>query len=253
MNIFTDLLLALYNILFQNLGLTIITLGILSRIIFIPSSISMIKYQRKLQEIKPKLDEVKRKHKDDKKKQLEEQQKLFKEHGINQASGCINAIVQIVIAFVLYNALRHILGMPELHRQFFVWDLAQPDIHKNVINTFGIPGILVILSAVSQLVLSKMMAPAKPVEEESKKISKKEHVKKADSQDFAEAATQMQSQMLFLFPAMILFFGYNLPSGLALYWAVTTLFGITQQYLLVGFGGLNDWLPKGLRKYKTIL
>lgn len=244
MTIFTDIILALYNILFQNLGLTVITLAVISRVIFLPSSISMIRYQKKLQEIKPKLDELRRKHKGDKRKQFDEQSKLFKEHGINQASGCLNAIVQIVIAFVLYNALRQILLMPELHTRFLFWDLAKPDIHRGIIGTTPLPGLLVILSAVSQLMLSKMMAPAKPIEEDAKKLAKKEKVPKEEKQDFADAAAQMQSQMLFLFPAMILFFGYSLPAGLGLYWAVTTIFGIVQQYLLVGWGGLTDWLPK---------
>lgn len=243
MSIFTDIILAMYNVLFQNLGVTILALGIISRIIFIPSSISMIRYQKKLQEIKPKLDELKRKHKGDKKKQFEEQAKLFKEEGINQASGCLNAIVQIVIAFVLYNALMRILKMPDLNTHFLIWDLTKPDIHRNIISNIPLPGLLVILSAVSQLVLSKMMAPAKPIEESAKKIAKKEKVPKAEKQDFADAAAQMQSQMLFLFPAMILFFGYSLPAGLGLYWAITTLFGIVQQHLLVGWGGLADWLP----------
>lgn len=250
MNIFTQIILAIYNVLFQNLGLTIIALAIISRVIFLPSSISMIRYQRKLQELKPKLDELKRRHKDDKRKQYEEQAKLFKEHGINQASGCLNAIVQIVIAFVLYNALRHILVMPELHTRFLFWDLAKPDVHRGIIGNTPVPGLLVLLSAASQLVLSKMMAPAKPIAEDAKIVAKKEHVPKEEKQDFAEAATQMQSQMIFLFPAMILFFGLSLPAGLGLYWAITTLFGVTQQYLLVGWGGLADWLPKTRGKRK---
>lgn len=240
----------MYNILFHNLGLTIIALGVLSRIIFIPSSISMIKYQRKLQDIKPKLDELKRKHKDDKKQQMLEQQKLFKENGINQASGCLNAIVQIVIAFVLYNALTHILRTPNLNTHFFAWDMAQPDVHKGLVGSLAIPGALVVLSAIAQLVLSKMMAPAKVVKEEVKKVVKKEKIDKKEAQDMTDVATQMQSQMIFLFPAMLLFFGLRLPAGLALYWLTTTLFAIAQQYLLVGFGGLGDWLPRGfVRKY----
>lgn len=248
MSFLTEIILALYNVLFENLGLTIVVLAIISRVIFLPSSISMIRYQKKLQEIKPKLDAVRKKHKDDKRKQFEEQSKLFKEHGINQASGCLNAIVQIVIAFVLYNALMQILRMPDLNIHFLSWDLTKPDIHRNIIGNVPIPGLLVILSAVTQLVLSKMMAPQKPIEEGAKKLAKKEKVPKEEKQDFADAAAQMQSQMLFLFPAMILFFGYSLPAGLGLYWAVTTIFGIAQQYLLVGWGGLADWLPKNRRR-----
>ncbi len=244
MNIFTDIILALYNLLFHNLGLTIIALGLGSRIIFIPSSISMIRYQKKLQELKPKLDEIKRKHKDDKKLQMTEQNKLFKEHGVNQASGCFNAIIQIVIAFTLYRALISILHLPHLHTNFLLWNLTKPDIIHGIIGNYGLPGGLVIISAISQLILSKMMAPAKIVSEEVAVVAKKDKLNKAQKEDITDVAAQMQSQMLFLFPAMILIFGFSLPAGLALYWAVTTLFAIIQQYLLVGWGGLGDWLPK---------
>lgn len=244
MSIFTTIILALYNLLFQNLGLTIIVLALASRVIFLPSSISMIRHQKRMQDLKPKLDELKRLHAKDKKKQMEEQAKLFKEHGVNPASGCLNAVIQIVIAIMLYSALRNILKMPDLHRQFLFWDLAKPDLIHGIISTYALPGILVIISAIAQLFLSKMMAPKKDIVMEAKAVAKKEKVKGEEKEDFADIATQMQSQMLFLFPAMIIYSGYFLPAGLALYWAITTGFAIVQQYLLVGWGGLADWLPK---------
>lgn len=254
MQIFTDIILALYHVLFNNLGLTIIVLALASRIIFLPSSISMIRHQKKMQDLKPKLDALKKTHSEDKKRQMEEQAKLFKEHGINPASGCLNAVLQIAIAILLYNALTQILKLPDLNRYFFSWDLTQPDLHKNIISNIALPGVLVIISAITQLVLSKMMAPKKPIVEETKAVVKKKKVvvTKEEKQDFADMATQMQSQMLFLFPAMIIYSGYFLPAGLALYWAITTIFAIIQQYILVGWGGMGDWLPKSIRDTKML-
>jgi YidC/Oxa1 family membrane protein insertase len=42
----------------------------------------------------------------------------------------------------------------------------------------------------------------------------------------------MTSQMLYLGPLLTLFIGIKFPAGLALYWLVSTLFMLGQQYLL---------------------
>jgi YidC/Oxa1 family membrane protein insertase len=60
--------------------------------------------------------------------------------------------------------------------------------------------------------------------------------------DDFQAAFQKQS--LFIFPVMIGFFSFTLPVGLSLYWNTFTLFGILQQYLLVGPGGAAPWFKK---------
>ena len=50
-----------------------------------------------------------------------------------------------------------------------------------------------------------------------------------DKPDFSQ---MMSKQMLFLGPLLTLFIGVKFPSGLALYWLVSTVFMIMQQYFL---------------------
>jgi YidC/Oxa1 family membrane protein insertase len=41
-------------------------------------------------------------------------------------------------------------------------------------------------------------------------------------------------------------FGYitlGLPAGLTLYWTVSNLLSIVQQYFVTGWGSLSDWIP----------
>jgi YidC/Oxa1 family membrane protein insertase len=74
---------------------------------------------------------------------------------------------------------------------------------------------------------SKMMTPKTPSSQE----------KRQDLQGI------LSQQMLYLFPLMTVFIALKFPSALALYWVITTLFGIIQQYLILrGDGGV-----KGLR------
>jgi YidC/Oxa1 family membrane protein insertase len=53
--------------------------------------------------------------------------------------------------------------------------------------------------------------------------------------------TQMMGQMMMIMP---LFFGYitlGLPAGLVLYWSISNILGVIQQYFISGWGGLADW------------
>src|SRR3989304_158961 len=70
--------------------------------------------------------------------------------------------------------------------------------------------------------LPKMMLPA--VSQEHKVA----HEAKDKKEDFASA---LQRQNLFLFPILTLFLGLQFPAGLMLYWFVSTLLQIPQQWL----------------------
>jgi hypothetical protein len=57
---------------------------------------------------------------------------------------------------------------------------------------------------------------------------------------------RVQRQVALLFPFISLTYGSLLPAGLFLYWIVSTLFSIIQQYLIIGWGGMFPifgWTP----------
>jgi len=241
MSIFVDLLVSLTKVFAGNLGVTIIFIGVVSRMVFFPllkSGHQQIKLQR---DLKPKLDELKRKYKNDRRRQLEEQTKLFKESGFNPAVGCLASIVQLVVALILFNSLSGLLKAG-LNNQFLSWNLAKPDVFRISGIGMDLPGILVIFTALVTLVQSRMMLPEPlPLEksDSNKEIQEKEGL--------TEALTSSQGQLVYLFPLIILFTGRIFPSGLALYWLVSTFTGVIQQYYISGLGGLSPWL-KFLRK-----
>jgi membrane protein insertase Oxa1/YidC/SpoIIIJ len=47
-----------------------------------------------------------------------------------------------------------------------------------------------------------------------------------------------------MFPLMFLFLGTQWPSGLALYWSVSSILAIIQQYQIAGLGGLEPYIVK---------
>ncbi|MCL5411254.1 MAG: YidC/Oxa1 family membrane protein insertase [Patescibacteria group bacterium] len=218
-----NLLLFLYNVLFQNLGLAVIALTVIIRTLLIPLTVPTLRGAKKMQELKPKLDELKRRHKDDKRRLQEEQMKLYKEHGVNPAAGCLPNIVQIVVLIALYQVFISTFGQAHLNVQFLWLKMTKPDPFF----------ILPISAGVTQLLLSKMMAPA--IEKHPEETPKKE-------ESMEDMVYTMQSQMLYLMPLMTIVIGWQLPSGLVLYWFVTTLFSLVQQYFVSGLGGLKEWL-----------
>ncbi len=241
MSIFVNLLISLTEIFGGNLGLTIIVIGVASRVVFYPFLKSSLKQNQILKELKPKLDQAKKKHGANKQKLAEEQARIYKEAGFNPAAGCLAPIVQLVVAIILFSALRSLINTKGIDPHFFMWDLRYPDLLSNSFKVTGFlggfPGVLVILTGIATLLQSKMMLP-EPVPFE-KNDSLKEVEKK---EDLSEALAASQGQFVYLFPLMILFTGRLFPSGLAIYWLVSTIVGLWQQYNISGWGGLKSWV-----------
>jgi len=201
-----------------------------------------------MQQLTPHISKLKEKHKNDAKRLQMEQMALFKEHGVNPASGCFVMLVQIPILIGLYNVLLIVVHAKTVHainsRLYF--DFLKLT-HMWNTNFFGLPlgstpkellgivgfGILFVsvLTGGLQLIQSKMM------------MQPKAEMPKKDKKDEPDFATAFQTQSMYLLPFMVGFFSFSLPFGLSLYWNTLTIFGIIQQYIISGWGGLVDWFP----------
>jgi hypothetical protein len=93
--------------------------------------------------------------------------------------------------------------------------------------------ILAILSALLQLVQSRMMLP--PPDPTN-----------------SDPNVRLQRQMMLFLPLISIIYGGFLPAGLFIYWIVATVFSIVQQYLIVGWGGMFPvlkWEPAFARDH----
>ena len=247
-------LIFLYKI-FGNLGAAIIILTLVLRAILIPLTVPSIEASKKMAELAPELEKLKKRYGGDKQKFAQAQMELYRQKKINPAAGCLPQIIQLIILIALYQAfiqvlringteviakLNEILYSPlrlpletKINLSFLYLDLSKPDVFR--FSGMPIPGIFLILAALTQFLSSKMMQPAVKTQE---KIAQKTE-EKAD-----DIATSMQSQMLYLFPLMTILIGFTFPSGLILYWFIFSLFQLSQQYFLSGWGGLTPWIEK---------
>src|SRR3989344_1537779 len=228
-NPINQLLIFLYGLTGNNLGFAIILLTLIIRAVLVPVTIPSLKSAKKLQELKPHLDRLKEKHKDKQKLQLA-QLEFYKQHGINPASGCLPQIAQLLVLIALYQVFIEFINAPGLNGQAlninFLWlNLGKPDPYY----------ILPVLAGLSQLVFSLMMTSGL-----------ESHLKapKDNKENSREMAQSLSQQLLFIMPAMTVLISLKFPSGLALYWVITTVFSLVQQYLVSGPGGLKPTLAR---------
>lgn len=250
----TNGLIFFYQI-FGNLGVAIIVLTLFIRALLIPLTVPSMKAAKKMQELAPQLEKLKRKYKDDKQKFAQAQLELYRAHGANPAAGCLPQIIQLLVLIALYQAFSQVLRangteiiarlneilypslrLPletKINLSFLYLDLSKPDVFH--FSGVPIPGIFLILAALTQFLSSKMLQPA---------AKRGEEVAQKTPEKTDDLATSMQSQMLYLFPLMTILIGFTFPSGLILYWFIFSAFQLLQQYFSSGWGGLELWLRK---------
>lgn len=230
------------NDLVGNLGLALILFTIIFRLITLAFTYKSLKSMGKMREISGEVKQLQKKYKGDPKALQLAQLELYKKHNINPLSGCLPQILQIVMLLIIYQVLIRLFKIEGLANTSFLWfDLTSPDpLH-----------LIPILAAGSQLFLSIMTLPGGEkrdlVPNDSSKKSIQELNKKEE--DSANMAAAMQKQMLIMMPLMTGFIALKLAAGLGLYWVISTLFSIGQQYFISGWGGIVIYKDRLLKLF----
>lgn len=198
-----------------DIGIVIIILTVLVRLLLLPSFHKTLKHQKLMQTLQPKLDEIKNKYKDDKEQQAKAMLELWKVHKVNPLGSLSPLIIQFPILIALYVVFTRSLNGADLTNLYsFVSNPGH--INPMFFNTVNLahPNLLITaIAAVLQYLQSRMM------------------ISKATTSD--PTAKMAQGMTLYFLPLMTLVLGMKFPAGLPLYWAVSTLFGIAQQYWII--------------------
>lgn len=104
-NIFGYILNFIYDIV-QNYGLAIIIFSILIKLLMIPISIKQQKTMKKSTKIQAKMKELQFKYKNNPEKLNQETMELYKKENMSPFSGCLSAIVQIILLFAVFYLVR---------------------------------------------------------------------------------------------------------------------------------------------------
>jgi YidC/Oxa1 family membrane protein insertase len=214
----------LLNWLFQhigNFGVAIICLTLIVRGLMFPIAQKQFHSMASMRKIQPKMKAIQERYKDDKQKQQQEILKLYQQEKINPAAGCLPILVQIPVFYALYKVL--IVSVEMRHQPFALWirDLSAPD-PLTPINLFGLLhftpphmlalGVLPILMGVTMWLQFKLN-PAQ--------------------------MDPTQQQIFAIMPWVMMFVMAPFAAGLILYWTVSNILTILQQWWLYRRFGLH--------------
>ena len=107
---FGRLLMFLYNIV-NNYALALLLVAVVVKVILLPFQMKAKRGQLRQARVQPKMAELQKKHAANKQKLNEEMAKLYKEEGINPASGCLWSFIQMPIMIALFFAIRQPLTL----------------------------------------------------------------------------------------------------------------------------------------------
>jgi YidC/Oxa1 family membrane protein insertase len=192
-----------------NYGIAIILLTIISRGVFWPLARKSYKSMGEMRRLQPLMQEIREKYKDDKTKINQETMALYRTYKVNPMGGCLPMLIQLPVFFALYRMLYSAIELR--HAPFFGWitDLSAPDRLFSfsfkipfMDPPYGIP-VLTLIMGVTMLIQQKMTP---------------------------QAGDPTQAKMMMLMPVIFTFIFINFSSGLVLYWLISNIFSIAQQY-----------------------
>jgi len=205
--VFAQVLDWIYDNVVSNYGVAIILITILLRLAVFPLNQKSMRSMKRMSVIAPEMKAIQEKYREDPQRLQQEMMSMYRRHGVNpitaMGGGCIPMLIQMPFMIALYFALQSSIELR--HAPFALWitDLSAPE------NLFSIAGLpirpLPLLMGVAMI-----------------------------GQQWLTPSTQdaQQKQMMLMMSAVFTLVFYQFPSGLVLYWLVSTLLGIVQQLLV---------------------
>ena len=210
-----------------DVGLAIIATVIVVKTILLPLSIKAAKTQRIMREIEPELKALKEKFKDNREEQARAMMAIYKEAGMNPFASIFLLLLQIPIVIALYFSVYTGGGIElpqinvELLYSFIVSPVTVTMDFLGVIDIADKSLILALLAAVTQYYQIKLSLPELPPKDPNAAPDMKE--------DFMR---NMQTQMRYVMPVLIFFAAYFISAAIALYFFVSNLVGIAQEFYI---------------------
>lgn len=205
------------TIALHNLGLAIILVTLLIRLILYPLFHKGAKQQMLMQRIQPKVKQIQETHKKDTQKQSEALMALYKEHGINPFSSFLLLLIQLPILIALYWAVRSGLGSGTITGLYSFVPVPQTinTIFLGFINIAQPSIVIILLAALAQYFQARLALYKNP-----------------NGNTNFSPAEKIARQMAFIGPIMTIVIFYGLPAAVGLYWLVSSLFSVVQQFFV---------------------
>jgi YidC/Oxa1 family membrane protein insertase len=200
----------------------------------LPLGMKQAQSQRAMIRLKPQIDELQRRYAGDRAKIGQEQMRLYRESGVNPVGGCLPMMLQMPIWFALYSALINVASNNPAFQSSTLWSTHFED----AISAFQAPFLWI----------PNLAHAATPIPDDPRTwpvvllplltAATQWVVQRMSTMPAADPQQQQMNRMMEFMPLMFLMFSFQVASGLVLYWVVSNIYSIGQQYFTVGWGSL---------------
>lgn len=258
-NLFGYLLNFLYELVNNNFGIAIILFSIILRIILLPITIKQQRSMQKTNKIQGKLRELQIKYKNNPEMLNKETMELYKREKISPFSGCLSAIVQIVIILsVFYLVSKPLTYMKKVDESvinnyktqiqeeygsisnYYEIEIIQKKAAENEAVNINMNFLGLDLSKVPNKNLNDITVYIIPIlyvisSFISIKLTTNQQNNmnaKGKEQNEADTMAQMNKSMSYMMPIMAVSIAFIAPLGLALYWFVSNVLMICERFII---------------------
>ncbi|MHB1951438.1 MAG: membrane protein insertase YidC [Acidiferrobacteraceae bacterium] len=177
-----------------NWGFAIVLLTAAIKLAFFPLSAASYRSMAKMRRLQPRLDAIKERHGNDRQRVQQAMIELYRTEKLNPLGGCLPMLVQIPVFIALYWVLLESVDLRQAPFILWIHDLSAPDPY------FVLPILMGLTMGVQQLLNPTLnMDP-------------------------------LQRKIMLVLPAVFTIFFLFFPAGLVLYWVVSNLLSILQQW-----------------------
>ena len=217
----------------NSFGLAIVLLTIAVRVVLYPLNQKQMTSMQQMQKIQPRLKVLQEKYSNDKEKLNQETMRLYKENKVNPAAGCLPLVVQLPILILLFNVLRKfdfagtsfmgiLLGSSTMGGiAQAVGIAADPTGNYGVMsvltgvlsNPAGLSNVGLYVGNLILLISISFLTWAQ--------------------QKLSSGTNPQMAMMNTIMPFFMGFICLSMPGGVMLYWGLSSLIGVVQQYFVM--------------------
>jgi len=222
--IYNFLIFIINNITFGDVGFAIVLVTIVVKLILSPLTKKSIRSQILMKKLEPELKQLKKDF-PNKEEQARKTFELYKKYKTNPFSGCLVLLLQLPVIFALYYVFYN--GISINNDLIYSFIQVPQGMHTNFLGLIEMSSksvALGIIAGITQFVQGYLSSPLKP---------KDKNIEKPEPQTFQEQLSDsMQMNVKYVLPIFIAFVAWRISAAVALYWIVSNIFTITQEWYI---------------------
>ena len=232
----SQLLLAILDFFYaitNSYGLSIVLLTIAVRVVLYPLNQKQMVSMQQMQKIQPRLKVIQEKYADDKEKLSQETMRLYKENKINPAAGCLPLLVQLPILILLFNVLRTYDFADTSFMGVLLGSSTTAGLAQALGVSAGANGTYSIMSVLTAILKNPAGLSNAGLYIGNMVLLISISVLTWAQQKLSGGNNPQMAMMNTIMPFFMAFICLPMPGGVMLYWGLSSLIGVVQQYFVM--------------------